>query len=60
MYLWLAAHSLGLGAQPVSAVKNERVQGLVKHLLNLPDFIYIYELLVVGYRALESGPPAPS
>ena len=58
MYLWLAAHSLGLAAQPVSAVKNERVQGLVKHLLNLPDFIYVYELLAVGYSALEGGPPA--
>ena len=55
MYLWLAAHSLGLAAQPVSAVKNERVQGLVKHLLNLPDFIYVYELLAVGYSGLEGG-----
>jgi 5,6-dimethylbenzimidazole synthase len=57
MYLWLGAHSLGLGAQPVSAVKNARVQGLVKDLLNLPDFIYVYELLAVGYAAKE-GPPA--
>lgn len=58
MYLWLAAHSLGLAAQPVSAVKNGKVQGLVKHLLNLPDFIYIYELLLVGYSAMEGGPSA--
>lgn len=58
LYLWLAAHSLGLGAQPVSAVKNARVQGLVKHLLNLPDFIYVYELLVIGYPAKEGAPPA--
>jgi len=58
MYLWLAAHSLGLAAQPVSAVKNERVQGLVKHLLNLPDFVYVYELLAVGYSAMEGGPSA--
>jgi nitroreductase len=58
MYLWLAVHTLGLAAQPVSAVKNERVQGLVKHLLNLPDFLYIYELLAVGYSGLgEEGPP---
>jgi nitroreductase len=56
--LWLAAHSLGLGAQPVSAVKNSKVQGLVKHLLNLPEFIYVYELLVVGYSAMEGGPSA--
>jgi nitroreductase len=58
LYLWLAAHSLGLGAQPVSAVKNEKVQGLLKHLLHLPDFIYVYELLVVGRSALEKGPAA--
>ena len=58
LYLWLAVHSLGLAAQPVSAVKNERVQGLVKHLLNLPDFIYVYELLAVGYSGLEEGPPS--
>ncbi len=58
MYLWLALHSLELGAQPVSAVKNERVQGLVKHLLALPDFMYVYELLAVGYSAIDGGPPA--
>ena len=58
MYLWLAVHSLGLAGQPVSAVKNERVQGLVKHLLNLPDFIYVYELLAIGYSGLEEGAPA--
>ncbi len=58
MYLWLAAHSLGLAAQPVSAVKDGTVRGLVTHLLNLPDFVYVYELLVVGYSALEKGSAA--
>jgi nitroreductase len=58
LYVWLAAHSLGLGAQPVSAVKNGKVQGLLKHLLNLPDFMYIYELLVVGRPAKAGVPPA--
>jgi nitroreductase len=57
MYLWLAAHSLGLAAQPVSSVKNARVQGPVKHLLNLPDHIYVYEMLAVGKSAL-GAPPA--
>jgi hypothetical protein len=42
----------------VSAVKNARVQGLLKHLLNLPDFIYIYELLAVGRPAKTAAPPA--
>ena len=58
MYMWLAAHALGLAAQPVSAVKYPKVQGLVKHLLNLPDFIYIYDIFLVGYSAMEGGPSA--
>jgi len=58
VYLWLAAHSLGLAAQPVSAVKEGKVLGLVKHLLNLPDFVYVFELLAVGYPAKEDPPPA--
>jgi len=58
MYLWLAAHALGLGAQPVSAVKDGTVRGLVTHLLNLPDFIHVYELLVVGYAARDKEPAA--
>jgi nitroreductase len=56
--LWLAAHSLGLGVQPVSAVKNGRGQCLVKHLLNLPEHIYLYEMLAVGYPAPEAAPRA--
>jgi len=56
MYLWLAAHALGLGAQPVSAVKDGTVRGLVTHLLNIPDFIQVHELLVVGYPAGDKGP----
>ena len=57
LYLWLAAHSLGLAAQPVSGVKYPKVQGLVKHLLNLPDFIYLYDMLLVG-RMAEGGVPS--
>lgn len=58
IYLWLAAHSLGLAAMPVSAVKYPKVQGLVKNLLNLPDFIYIYDMFLVGYSAMDGGPAA--
>ena len=58
MYMWLAARSLGLAAQPVSAVKYPKVQGLVKHLLNLPDFIYVYDIFLVGHNAMEGGPSA--
>ena len=52
------SHSLGLAAQPVSAVKYPKVQGLVKHLLNLPDFIYVYDIFLIGYSAMEGGPSA--
>lgn len=58
MYMWLAAHSLDLAAQPVSGVKYPKVQGLVKHLLNLPDFIYVYDIFLVGHNAMEEGPSA--
>ncbi len=57
-YLWLGLESVGLGAQPVSAVKNDRPQALIKQYLGLPEFIYPYEMLAVGYSGLEEGPPA--
>ncbi|MCL5735869.1 MAG: nitroreductase family protein [Actinobacteria bacterium] len=56
LYMWLAAHSLGLAAQPVSAVKYPKVLGLVKHLLNLPDFVEIYDIFLIGRSAMEGGP----
>ncbi len=58
MCMWLAASSLGLAAQPVSAVKYPKVQGLIKHLLNLPDYIYVYDVFLIGYNAMEGGPSA--
>jgi hypothetical protein len=53
MYILLAAHSLGLATQPISGVKYPKVQCLVKHLLNLPDFIYIYDIILLGWPAME-------
>jgi len=58
MLMWLAAHALGLAAQPISGVKYPKVQGLVKHLLNLPDFMYVYDIFLIGYSAMEGGPSA--
>ena len=58
MYMWVAAHSLGLAAQPISGVKYPKVQALVKHLLNLPDFIYVYDIFLVGWSAMDEGPSA--
>lgn len=42
----------------MSGVKYPKVQGLVKHLLNLPDFLYVYDMFLVGYSAMEDGPSA--
>jgi nitroreductase len=53
LYLLLAAHSLGLAAVPVSGVKYPTVEGKVKHLLNLPDYIYLYDLVLFGESAME-------
>jgi nitroreductase len=56
IFAWLAAHSLGLAACPISAVKYPKLQGLVKHIHNLPDFIWVYDILMVGENAMEGGP----
>jgi nitroreductase len=53
LYLLLAAHSLGLAAVPCSGVKYPTVEGKVKHLLNLPEYIYLYDLILVGESAMD-------
>lgn len=57
LYILLAAHSLDLAAQPMSAVKYPKVQGLVKDLLNLPEFVYVYDIVQVGVPS-RGGRPA--
>ncbi len=56
IFAWLAAHSLGLAACPISAVKYPKLQGLVKNILNLPDYIWVYDILMFGESAMEEGP----
>ena len=56
LYILLAAHSLGLAAVPCSGVKYPTVEGKVKHLLNLPDHIYLYDLVLVGESAMGDQP----
>jgi nitroreductase len=58
LYLLLAAQTLGLAAMPCSAVKYPSMQGLLKHLLNLPDFIYLYDMVLAG-RPAQGGEAAP-
>jgi nitroreductase len=53
LYILLAAHSLGLAAVPCSGVKYPTVEGKVKHLLGLPDYVYLYDLVLVGVSAMD-------
>ena len=55
-YMLLAATSLGLGAHYVSSVKVPQVQGLIKHLLGIPRFLEIYDMMALGYPAYEPKP----
>ena len=56
LYMHLAATALGLGAQWVSASRNQLVQCLVKELLGIPKELQIYDMMAVGYPVTEPGP----
>lgn len=53
LYMTLAATSLGLGSQWVSATGSPYVKPLLKELLSIPGDMEIYDMLVVGYPAYE-------
>jgi len=56
LYMHLAAATLGLGAQWVSAVRMWYVQRLVKELLGIPEDFVLYDMLVLGYPVSEPKP----
>ena len=56
LYMQLAAGTLGLGSQWVSAVRMWYVQCMVKDLLGIPDEYIIYDMFVVGYPLLQPKP----
>jgi nitroreductase len=56
LYMLLAAHGLGLAALPVSATKYPKVGGLVKSLLNIPDHMMVYDMLLIGESAMQGQP----
>ena len=56
LYMQLAAGTLGLGSQWVSAVRMWYVQCLTKDLLGIPDEFMIYNMFVVGYPASKPKP----
>jgi 5,6-dimethylbenzimidazole synthase len=53
LYMALAATTLGLGTQWVSATGNPFVKPLLKELLEIPQKLDIYDMLVVGYPAAQ-------
>lgn len=56
LYMHLAAATLGLGAQWVSAVRMWYVQRLLKDLLGIPEDFMVYDMLVLGYPVAEPKP----
>lgn len=56
LLMHLAATSLGLASQWVSAVTQPLVHCLIKNLLGIPASLKIYDMMVLGYPAREPTP----
>jgi len=54
LYMLLAAHSLGLAAIYTSATKYPKVGGLVKGILNIPYYMELYDMLLVGKAEMQA------
>lgn len=57
-YAALAATSLGLGSQWVSAVGIPSVEAKIKTILGIPDPLKIFDMLALGYPDMEPPPKA--
>ena len=56
LYMHLAATTLGLGSQWVTAITLPYVQCLTKDLLGIPQEMQFYDMMAVGYRDMEPEP----
>lgn len=56
LYMHLAATSLGLASQWVSATAQTMAQALIKNLLGVPHEYVLYDMMAVGYAAQEPAP----
>ena len=56
LYMTLAATTLGLGSQWMSATGHPFVMCLLKELLGIPDKLVIYDTMAVGYPADQPKP----
>jgi len=56
LYMHAAAASLGLASQWYSASGDQKVESEIKKLIGIPDGIYIYDMMVLGYAVHEPVP----
>jgi len=56
LYMTLAATTLGLGSQWVSATGNPFVKSLLRQLLEIPQGLEIYDMLVLGHPDSQPKP----
>lgn len=56
LYMHLAATTLGLASQWVSATASPSLQPRIKELLGIPEEMEIYDLMAVGYPAAAPRP----
>jgi len=53
LYMHMAATTLGLGTQWVSAVQTPYASCMLKDLLNIPQEMEVYDMLALGYPAIQ-------
>ena len=58
LHMALAANSLGLGCHWASMVSSPYLSAMITDLLDIPDGYVIYDMLVLGYPAMEAKPRA--
>ena len=56
LYMTLAATTLGLGSQWVSAIGHPFVKCLLRELLGIPQKLDIYDMMALGYPAYQPKP----
>ncbi len=56
LYMHLAATTLGLASQWVSAVRTPYAHCMLKSLLGIPGDLEVYDMMALGYPALKPRP----
>jgi nitroreductase len=56
MYMLLAATSLGLGTRYITSTRRQPAHLKIKEILNLPEYLVIYDTIALGYPASKPRP----